>query len=155
MISRKERTAAEVSAWLVEKGAAPEEVEAIVERLTSLQLLDDERFAVLYTEDKRNLAGWGSERIERTLIERGIPSEVARQAVSDGTDEDVERAISVLVERGSDLEDERDRQRALGLLARRGYSSVDSYEAIRRLRKGRTGGNGRGSDLPSDTSRSR
>ena len=155
MISRKERTAAEVSGWLAERGAGPEEIEGILERLTALELVDDEKFALLYTEDKRNIAGWGSERIERTLIERGIPSATARVAVAAGADEDVGRAVAVLRDRGGDLEDERDRQRALGLLARRGFSSEDAYEAIRRQRK-ETGGGGRaGHDVASGATRSR
>lgn len=155
MISRKERSAAEVSAWLAEKGADPEEIEGILERLTALELVDDEKFASLYTEDKRSIAGWGSERIERTLIERGIPSGIARAAVAAGADEDVGRAVSVLLDRGADLEDERDRQRALGLLARRGFSSEDAYEAIRRLRR-ESGDGGRGDDnVASGATRSR
>ena len=139
MISRKERTAAEVSEWLAGKGASPEEVDGVVDRLVALELLDDEKFARLYAEDKRNLAGWGSARIERTLIDRGIPSEIAREAVAAGGCDEVERAVSVLADRGGDLEDERDRQRALGLLARRGFSSEDAYEAIRRLRRDAAG----------------
>ena len=155
MISRKERTAAEVSDWLAGKGAGPEEVERIVERLTVLELLDDEKFARLYAEDKRNLAGWGNERIERTLIDRGIPSGVAREVVSAGIGDEVERAISVLIDRGGDLEDERERQRALGLLARRGFSSEDAYEAIRRLRREAAGRGEDDRDVASGATQSR
>ncbi len=155
MISRKERTAAEVSDWLVGKGASPDEVEAIVERLTALDLLDDRKFASLFTEDKRNISGWGSERIERALIERGIPTATAREVVTAGTGEEVERAASVLIERGSELEDERGRQRALALLARRGYSSEDAYEAIRRVRKEAGGREAADGDVASGATRSR
>lgn len=155
MISRKERTAAEVSDWLAGKGASPDEVEAIVERLTALDLLDDQKFASLFTEDKRNISGWGSERIERTLIERGIPTAIAREVVAAGAGEEVERAASVLIERGSELGDERGRQRALALLARRGYSSEDAYEAIRRVRKEAGGREAADGDVASGATRSR
>lgn len=55
------------------------------------------------------------------------------------SDSEVERAMALLVEREGDLGEPRERQRALGLLARRGFSSEDAYEAIRRARRAREG----------------
>ncbi len=107
----------------------------MVARLSALELIDDERFATQYAEDKRRLSGWGSERIERSLIGRGIPSQLASAAVGAGAEGELERAEALVSERFADLDDERERQRALGLLARRGFSSDNAYEAIRRARR--------------------
>ena len=135
MISRKERTSSEVSDWLEKEGAGAEQVERIVLRLERLELLDDERFAHLFAEGKREQAGWGAERIEEVLIGRGIEPGLAREAAAgDGLDE-LERAVGLLGERDHDLEDPAARQRALGLLARRGFSADDAYEAIRIARR--------------------
>ncbi len=107
----------------------------MVARLSALELIDDERFATQYAEDKRRLSGWGSERIERSLIERGIPSQLASAAAGAAAHLEIERAEALVSERFADLDDERERQRALGLLARRGFSSDNAYEAIRRARR--------------------
>lgn len=134
-ISQKERTAAEISEWLAGQGASPAEVEEVVTALSALEMIDDEKFAVEYAEDKRRLSGWGSERIEQNLIKRGIPSRLASAAAAAGAEGDLGRAEALVIERFEDLDDERERQRALGLLARRGFTSDDAYEAIRRARK--------------------
>ncbi|MFM9053931.1 MAG: regulatory protein RecX [Solirubrobacterales bacterium] len=135
MISRKERTSSEVSDWLEKEGAGRAQIEGIIVRLESLDLIDDERFAMLFAEGKRDHAGWGAERIEEALIGRGIEPALARDAAASGELDDLQRAIQLLDERDHDLEDPSARQRALGLLARRGFSADDAYEAIRLARK--------------------
>ena len=62
-LGRKERTVAELAAWLNERGVGAEEVEAVIEQLAGAGVLDDARFAHRYAEDKRELSGWGSERM--------------------------------------------------------------------------------------------
>ena len=135
MISRKERTSREVSDWLEKEGAGASQVEGIIVRLENLDLLDDERFAMLFAEGKRDHAGWGAERIEKALIGRGIEPGLARAAAASGEQDELERAVELLWERDHDLEDPVARQRALGLLARRGFSADDAYEAIRLARR--------------------
>ena len=49
---------------------APTEIEAAIARLTEIGELDDERFACRYAEDKRELRGWGPERIREALGSR-------------------------------------------------------------------------------------
>lgn len=123
-----------MSSWLREKGADRDQVEAVLARLQELRLLDDERFALLYAEGKRDRSGWGSERIEEALLERGIDRSLANRAVAVDADEEVDRAASALEEKGFQLEDPSERQKALGFLGRRGYGAENSYEAIRRVR---------------------
>ena len=119
---------------MLEKGADPSIVPGVLARLEELELLDDERFARLYAEDKRERSGWGAERIEQALLDRGIEYGLAGAAASAPSDEEVERAVGILRERDFELEDPVDRQRALGLLARRGFSEV-AYDAIRSARR--------------------
>lgn len=133
-IGRKERTEAEMRQWLADREVEPEEIDRVVDFLIENLAIDDARFADAYTADKRQLAGWGSERIEQKLLSRGIAPALARAAIAREEEEsEVERAVRVLRERGADLTDDRGKQRALGLLARRGYSLEDAYAAIRRV----------------------
>jgi regulatory protein len=136
-ISRKDRTEAEMRAWLTEREAGPEETEEVIGYLIENLALDDRRFAFVYTSDKRQLAGWGRDRIRKTLLKRGIDRHLVEEALaqpgSDGeeAETEVDRAVRVLSEKGADLSDDRGRQRALGLLARRGYDAEEAYAAIR------------------------
>ena len=104
-------------------------------RLEELKLLDDEKFALLYTEGKRDRSGWGSERIEEALLERGIDRSLASRVVAAEEGEEVDRAAFALEKKGFLLEDPAERQKALGFLGRRGFSAENSYEAIRQVRR--------------------
>lgn len=132
-IGRKERTVAEMREWLEVREVEPEEIDRVVNFLIENEALDDRKFAYAYTSDKRELAGWGRTRIRETLRKRGMPIELIQEALEQDQDvSEVDRAARVLEERGADLSDDRGRSRALGLLARRGYSSEEAYAAIRR-----------------------
>jgi regulatory protein len=115
----------------------PERIQVLA-RLIEDGSIDDERFARRYAEDKRELAGWGPERIRQALAERGVPEELIAEATAAETDEDVAaRAAELLSRNGSEVADERGRQRALALLARRGFPLEAAYDAVRALeRKG-------------------
>jgi regulatory protein len=132
-LGRKERTLAELSAWLAGRGFATEVVEETVERLIALGELDDEGFARRFAEDKRELRGWGPERIRGALGARGVAAELIDAALADDPhDEQLERAIALLSRRGEPPADESGRARALAYLTRRGYDYELAYEAVRR-----------------------
>lgn len=131
-LSRRERTTAELRAWLRDRGIAETETEAALERLIAIGELDDERFAERYAEDKRELRGWGPERIQAALVERGIERPLAERASGgEGPAEVAERGTRLLLDRGVDLGTDAGRGRALAYLARRGYGSEAAYEAVR------------------------
>ena len=131
-ISRKERTIAELGDWLRARGVEEAEATEALERLIAIGELDDERFALRYAEDKRELRGWGPERIRDALTERGVERGLAdRAAGSESQLEQAERAAELLVGRGTALDDDASRGKALAYLARRGYSSEAAYSAVR------------------------
>ncbi len=131
-LGRKERTVAELGSWLRARGVVSEEVEAVVGQLAESGTLDDARFARRYAEDKRELAGWGEERIRIALTQRGVDETDIAKALAAGSTEEVARAVDQLRRRGAPLTDALERNRALGFLVRRGYCSETAYEAIRR-----------------------
>ncbi len=135
-LARKERSVSELHAWLrrrgVDEGAAAE----VIDHLVSVDALDDARFSRRFAEDKRALSGWGRERIAVALRERGVSEADVEAAVSGEGEQELERALEVLERRGAELDDDRDRSRALGLLVRRGFDSETAYEAIRRAGAG-------------------
>jgi regulatory protein len=139
-LNRRDRTVSEVSLHLERKGVSPELVEHVVRELCEQGLLDDARFARLFVSDKRELEQWGSERIRRGLISRGIERGLAEAALSSsgGAGEaeerepsELERALELLRRRyPSPPEDRRERERALGALLRKGYESDLALDAL-------------------------
>ena len=131
-LSHRERTTGELTEWLEARGYSRAEVESALTRLIETGAVDDERFAQRFAEDKRELSGWGPDRIREALAQRGLDRELVEAAVAgDGTATQLERAIELLERRGDPPVDDRSRARALAFLARRGYDVDLAYEAVR------------------------
>jgi regulatory protein len=123
----------EVAARLERAELPGEAIEAAIAELTELGYLDDTRFARVFAEDRRHLDGWGSDRIARSLAERGIDGELISLVTSvDAGDSELDRAKAILARRfPAPPSDPRDQQRALGVLVRKGYDSEVAYDAVR------------------------
>jgi len=131
-LDRKERTAHELALWLKGRGFAMDEIEAVLRRLFEIEALDDERFARRYAEDKRDLSGWGPERIREALLDRGVPIDTIEGVLAlDSHGDQLDRAREILIRRARPLDDDADRQRELEYLARRGYDYEIAYQAVR------------------------
>lgn len=131
-LSRRERTVAELRAWLAAREVDPAEAEETIERLIELDQLDDERYASLFAQDKRELFGWGPGRIRSALLDKGVPRSIAEAAAgSESHSELAERAAELIVTRGDQLWDDSGRGKALAFLARRGYELEVAYDAVR------------------------
>lgn len=132
-LNRRERTVAEVRRHLIDRGVELAEADAAIEELVEQGALDDARFARLFVEDKRSLEHWGSERIRRGLDAHGLDGEVieAALAASPAHDE-LSEALELLRRRFPVLPSERrERERALGVLVRKGYEYELALDAIR------------------------
>jgi regulatory protein len=136
-LARRERTVAELRAWLEARAFGPEAIDAAIDHLGEIGQLDDGHFARRYAEDKRELSGWGAERIADALRERGIGPDAIGAALGTGAgaDEEAERAARLLAGRGDPLGDELGRSRAFAYLRRRGYPAEVAYDAVRRAER--------------------
>jgi regulatory protein len=134
-LSKRDRTVSEVRAHLEKREIDEGSIAGALKELTEFGYVDDERYATRFVEDKRRLEGWGHLRIEQGLRKTGIPREVADRALAEDplrADED-ELAVEALEQRlaGRPLDDDRARQKALRLLATKGYALETSYAAVR------------------------
>ncbi len=138
-INRRERTIAEVAGQLAGAGVDPACAQAAIDELVALGYLDDARFAKLFAQDKRELEQWGAERIARGLLARGIDRELAAATLVEHQPEsELQRALAVLARRfARPPVDRRERQRALGVLLRKGYDSEVALQAVRESAAGR------------------
>ena len=132
-IRRRERCRGELDEWLAKRGYEFEDRTAALDRLEEVGELDDSSFARRYAEDKRELSGWGPERIREALLARGVSLMDVEEALdADSYDEQLDRASELLERKGGDLDSDVARGRALGFLTRRGYEYEIAYEAVRR-----------------------
>ena len=132
-LGHRDRTVAEVRGHLERKLVEPAGIDAAIAELEHLGYLDDARYAQRFAEDRRRLDAWGAERIERRLVALGVAPELAGAAASAGEGHDeLEAAVELLRRRfAPPLGSDRERDRALGLLARRGYELERAYDAVR------------------------
>jgi regulatory protein len=131
-LNRRERTVSEVRQRLEREELDAATVSEAIATLTEQGYLDDSRFARLFTEDKRQLEQWGSDRIRRTLRERGLDAELIETALAEqATESELEQALELLRRRCSaPPADRRERDRALGLLLRKGYEMELALDAL-------------------------
>lgn len=128
----KERTESELRSWLAERDVEDAEIEEVIALLAEAGAVDDASFARRYADDKRLLAGWGPDRIARALEGRGVAREHVEAALGgDDVSAQLERATQLLLGRGMRAGSERERERALALLIRRGYPLELAYDAVR------------------------
>jgi regulatory protein len=136
-LNRRERTEQELRLQLKRKGIAAETADACVQVLTEDGYLDDSRFALMYVHDKRELEGWGSERIERGLAEQGIDGDRIATALEQherewgGGETEFDRALALLRRRFPTPPcARRERNRALGMLLRKGFESELALDVL-------------------------
>jgi regulatory protein len=138
-LGHRDRTVAEMRRHLERRGVERAIADAAVAELERARYLDDGAYARRFAEDRRRLDGWGSERIARRLRALGVAEEHVAAALGTwGADGELAAAVQVLCERVRAVpRDDRGRERALGMLARRGYDLELAYEAVRRFERDR------------------
>lgn len=131
-VGRRERTERELREHLEARDFAAGIVDEAVAELCRVGYVNDARYAQLFAQDKRELEGWGSERIVRALRDRGLAPDLVAAAV-DGREreQELEQALVLLRRRCPEPPRERrERDRALGILLRKGYESELALEAL-------------------------
>ena len=132
-LGRRDRTVLEMRRYLEGKRVEPSAIDEALAHLGRERYLDDARFARQFAEDKRLLDEWGADRIERRLLTLGVAPRLVREAVEvrdRGGEIDAARAL--LQRRFPALgDDPGERQRAFGVLARKGYDPELAWDAIR------------------------
>jgi len=142
-LNRRERTTDELRRQLERKGIGAETAEACLRELQDQGYVDDARYALMFVHDKRELEGWGSERIRRGLAERGLDRELIENALYQHDSEwapeqtDLDRALALLRRRfPTPPRERRERDRALGALIRKGFESELALDALSAYARG-------------------
>lgn len=109
----------------------PEAVKAATEKLHSLGLLDDEKFALLFAEELYEKKKYAPRRILVELKNRGISSQIAENAIN-GLDIDKEIGIIKVIEKYKINEQStpKEKDRVIRRLLNMGYSFSDISKHI-------------------------
>ncbi|MCK9249043.1 MAG: recombination regulator RecX [Solirubrobacteraceae bacterium] len=136
-LAKRDRTVAEVRTRLERDDPPAAVVDEVLGEMLELGYLDDARYAARFVEDRRTLDGWGDERIDGRLRALGVGRSLIDAALADAGGDQLDAALTVLRRRWSEPpRDDRERARALGVLARKGYPSDVAYAAVRALGRG-------------------
>ena len=126
LLGYRARTEKELRERLTGKKYEPEEIDLVLAKLAKIGFIDDQKFAENYVRDKLSISRRGPRRIYFELIQRGVAKEIADQATKAiEKDEELATAESLLQSRQrqwAKLEPLAKKRRAIGLLARRGFS---------------------------------
>ena len=146
-LGRRDRTVAELRRHLASRALEPQTIDEVVAELARQGCLDDARYARRFAEDRRGLDDWGPDRIERRLLAAGVDPQLIAAALAerDGEDE-LHAAVALLRRRWREVPtSDRERERALQLLVRKGYDLELAYDAVRALEGNDATRAGRGS----------
>lgn len=150
-LNARDRTVSEVRRHLERRGVSEGLADSAVQTLGRQGFLDDGRYAQLFVTDKRALEQWGKERIRRGLLSRGIDRQLVEAALAEAPssaeggpeaadeepESELDRALGLLRRRFPEPpQDNRDRNRALGMLIRKGYESELAYDALAAYARG-------------------
>lgn len=136
-LGRRDRTVLEMRRHLEGKRVEPDVIDGAISELLEQGYLDDARYARRFAEDRRALDAWGADRIEQRLLAVGVGrAEIAAAIGAQSAADELEAAVALLRRKVRvPPADDRARERALALLARKGYALEIAYDAVRRFER--------------------
>ncbi len=131
LLTYRDRSVAELRERLAEDGFLPETVSGVVDRLTDVGLVDDERFARSFARSLTQIRHLGRSRAARELAARGIDPELAGEALDEALSVEAEEAAAGEFSRSLARRPGATRDKIAARLARRGYSPRVALSAAR------------------------
>ena len=135
LLAVRSRSRAELAAALRRKGIPEDVAESVLDRLDDVGLVDDAAFAELTVHSAHTYRGLGRRALGAELRKRGVPDEIARDAVAAVQPADEERRARELVQRrlrSTTVSDEDTAvRRIVGMLARKGYPEGLAFRVVR------------------------
>lgn len=132
-LSRSMKTRFQLSEILKKREIPDEIAEAVLDRFTEAQLIDDSVFAAAYVRSRLE-NGRSASAIRSELRRKGVSQRLIDENLAE-IDAEIEQKIANKLavnryQRMSKLEDEVRKRRLLGFLQRRGFSQAIAYRAI-------------------------
>lgn len=134
-LGRRALSCQQLQEKLARKGFELSEITAVVDKLKSWQLLDDRKFAEQFISSG-SARGWGRRRIAFELTRRGVAKDIVEAASAEMLDEETEgenlhHRLQIYWKRIAKLPREKQYNRAMGYLLRRGFSLDEAKKAVK------------------------
>jgi regulatory protein len=139
IISRRPRSVAMLREKLVEKsGADSQIIEQVINRLIDLGYLNDGNFAYQYAVSKLNVRAMGRGRLQQTLVQKQVPKEIAKEALSQVfTEQDetqlCDNALAKYLRLHGRPRDQKESKKLFGYLIRLGFPYSLVIEKVRSI----------------------
>jgi len=130
LLAIRPRTREELARRMAEKGFGPGEAEAELDRLSRSGLIDDERFARDWIEERMRTSPRSRAMLEDELARKGVPSGVSAGALEGLEDIEVARGLVRSKLTAGEAADDKARARIFRFLAGRGFDADTAEEAI-------------------------
>ena len=137
LLTVRARTRAELAERLTKRGFPVDVSERVLDRLTTVGLVDDQDFAQQWVRSRHVNAGKGKRALVSELRTKGVDDEVITAALAD-VDSDAERvraeqlvADKLRRERLTDDDEPKLARRLVAMLARRGYGQSMAFDVVK------------------------
>lgn len=130
------RSKSEIEKKLCNKEFSSSVVESVIDHLVHLGYVDDRKFACQWAASRARLRGYGRNRIEQELRQKGVDRETIREALNEAVPpKDEQETARKIAEKKlrtmNSVEPEARKRRLAGFLERKGFS----HEIIRGIIK--------------------
>ena len=139
-LARGAKSTRDLGRWLAQRDHAPEDVSAVLARLTERGLLNDADFALLFTRSRATTRGMSRRRIAAELAKRGVARDLVDAAISEVMADEsideraiVEAAAAKKFRTLAKLEPDVQRRRLYGFLARKGFAPDLVRETVAKI----------------------
>jgi len=132
LIAHRPRSEAEVRGRMERQGTAPHLVNKVIEKLTTVGLINDVEFAQLWIENREAFRPRSRQMLRYELRQKGLDERVIDQALEQFDEEESAHRLALQQgQRLSRLDWPTFRQKLTGYLARRGYPYEMARSAVR------------------------
>ncbi len=133
LIARRPRSRKEINDYLARKTDDQQEITQLLNKLSNLQLIDDEDFAQRWVENRRLLKATSQRKLTLELKQKGISDETIKQVLSEDetNEQDVLRRLIIKKRTQSRYKDD---QKLIAYLARQGFGYEDIKTVMQNIK---------------------
>ena len=128
-IALRPRSKWEIEFYLQRKKASPPLIESILNKLSIIGLIDDEKFAKAFINDRRLLRPASRRKLINELRKKHISNEIIEKAIGNES-EDEQAALQAVIGRKRRQTKYQDDQKLMQYLARQGFNYQDIKAAL-------------------------
>ena len=129
-VAMRPRTQWEVETYLMRKGGAPDLIEQIVNKLSKVDLINDEKFARAFIADRKLLRPTSRRKLIMELRKKHIDKDVIEAAMAEDTPNE-QATLAQVIARKRKQTKYQDDVKLMQYLARQGFNYDDIKSALR------------------------